>query len=265
MAVLETLPQTTHTALDSKTARRLVALLDHTALDDEKSKEAAEKVIAEAKGVPETLGRVAAVCVWPQFIALAKNELQGTGIRVATVVNFHHGRGSLETVKDETRNAIIKGADEIDVVIPFAEWRDGNKKPTKALVTCCREVCGGRILLKTILETGELEDPDIIKNVSRAVIQHGADFIKTSTGKRKPGATLEAARAILEIIEEHRERGGRIIGFKASGGIRTMAEGAEYLGLADNILGRDWAGPETFRIGASSLLRDVLRVHGNSV
>lgn len=232
-------------------ALRALVCLDLTDLDD-RCDEAAVELLCHRAQTPE--GSVAAVCVWPRFVGQAKTALHHTGIRVATVINFPSGDGDLDEVKGEARAAVFNGADEIDMVIP---WRQviasGEAAPVAALVREVRDVCGGATL-KAILETGELKDLALIGLAARAAIDGGADFIKTSTGKTPVGATPEAARMMLETIAQ---RGGAI-GFKASGGVRTVEEAAEYLALADEILGAGWAGPRRFRIGASALLDAIL-------
>lgn len=228
-------------------ARRALVCLDLTNLDDGCDAAAVAELCRRAQ-TPE--GSVAAVCVWPAFVAEAKAALRHTGVRVATVINFPEGEGGIDSVKDEARAAMRDGADEIDMVTP---WRDviarGDAASVAALARAVKDVVGDTPI-KAILETGGLKDLALIGLASEAAIDGGADFLKTSTGKTPVGATPEAARMMLETIA----RKGGDVGFKVSGGIRTLEQAATYLGLADEILGPSWAGPRHFRIGASGLL-----------
>lgn len=232
-------------------ARRALVCLDLTDLGDACDEAAVAELCRKAQS-PE--GSVAAVCVWPRFVAQARAALRHTGVKVATVINFPGGEDALDDVKGEARAAIFNGADEIDMVTP---WRnvvaDGSAASVAGLVREIKEIAGDAIL-KAILETGELRDPALIGLASRAAIEGGADFLKTSTGKTATGATPEAARMMLETIQ----RMGGEVGLKVSGGVRTVAQAAAYLALADEILGPSWAGPRHFRIGASGLLDDIL-------
>jgi deoxyribose-phosphate aldolase len=231
-------------------ARRALVCLDLTNLDDACDAAAVAELCRRAQ-TPE--GSVAAVCVWPRFVAQAKRELARTGVRVAAVVNFPGGDGAIEAVKAETRAVLGDGADEIDLVTPWRAVRDGDAAAVAATVREVKDVCG-EATLKAILETGELEDVALIVLAAEAAIDGGADFLKTSTGKVAAGATPAAAEVMLETIA----RRGRTVGFKASGGVRTTAEAGVYLALADRIMGPGWAGPRHFRIGASSLLDALL-------
>jgi len=171
---------------------------------------------------------------------------------VATVVNFPDGGNDIARALRETHRALAAGADEIDVVYPWRAHLGGDRDGAVLLLRECRAACGKKVL-KAILETGEQGDPLLIRELSLAAIGAGADFIKTSTGKTKIGATPAAARTMLEGI---RDSGGRV-GFKAAGGVRTLADAGGYLALADEILGIGWATPSRFRIGASALLAEL--------
>ena len=227
---------------------RLLAALDHTRLGTEDTPEDIRLVCAEAAAGPL---RPAAVCVHPQFAGLARSALDAGGapeIAVAVVANFPEGAGDAARPVAEIRAARDAGAAEFDVVFPWRAWLAGDREVAARLLAACREASAGR-LLKVILETGELKEPRVIQELASFALDAGADFIKTSTGRTAAGATPAAARAILEVLRD-RGRGG----FKASGGIRTIADAAVYLDLADALLGAGWGGPRTFRIGASSLL-----------
>jgi deoxyribose-phosphate aldolase len=162
-------------------------------------------------------------------------------------------------VAAETRRAIADGADEIDVVLPYKAFIDGARTQPMNVVKACREACGDKARMKVILESGAFPDADLLAWAARDAIAAGADFLKTSTGKTQPAATLPAAAVMLDCIYES----GKQVGFKASGGIRDAAEAARYLALADHILGEGWATPQTFRFGASSLLDSLLVAAGH--
>ncbi len=231
-------------------ARRALVCLDLTNLETDCDAAAIDDLCRRAQ-TPE--GSVAAVCVWPRFAGQAKDLLARTGIRVATVVNFPGGDGPIEAVKAETRDALGDGADEIDLVVPWRRLVTGDASAIAATVREIKDVCGDAPL-KAILETGELNDPALIALAAEAAIDGGADFLKTSTGKVRVNATPQAAEILLDTIA----RRSRTVGFKAAGGVRTTADAAVYLGLADRIMGPGWAGPRHFRIGASSLLDALL-------
>ncbi len=236
------MPETDDLAL----ARRAIALLDLTDLTDDCSDAAIRALCAKAAWEK---GRVAAVCVWPQFVPLAKELLAGTGVRVATVINFPDGGTDIERACDDTREALGDGADEIDLVMPYRAFLAGDAKGAKEMIAAVREEIGGKGLLKVILETGSYPDAASVRRASDIAIAAGADFIKTSTGKTAVSATPEAVEAMLAAIHESRRR----VGLKPSGGIRTLADARAYLALADRIMGPDWATPATFRFGASGL------------
>ena len=237
-------------------AGRALSMLDLTSLGDDDSP---ASVGAMLKRAVTPVGPVAAVCVWPAFVAQAKSALAGTGVRVATVSNFPHGRPDIAGAVATTKQAVADGADEVDVVWPYDSWLNGNSTIARDLVAACKDACGTAAHLKVILETGRLQTADAIAGSSRDAIAAGADFIKTSTGKTPVSATLEAAHIMLETIRDS----GKPVGLKPSGGIRTTEQALAYLRLADNIMGAGWATPETFRFGASSLLDALLKTLGH--
>jgi deoxyribose-phosphate aldolase len=243
-------------------ARRLIPVLDLTNLD-EGCDEAAALALCRRARTP--FGPVAAVCLWPRFVPLARDALAAAGVRIATVTNFPAGDADAEAAAEETKAAVASGADEVDVVFPYRALLAGDAEAGTRLVRACRAACrresGQRALLKVILETGRLGSPDTVRRAAATALEAGADFIKTSTGKSQPGATPEAAAAMLDAIAAARSR--RLwAGLKISGGIRHVAEAAPYVALAEGKLGAEFINPGTFRIGASRLLDDALAVLG---
>jgi len=230
---------------------KLFELIDLTSLNET---DTAETISALCKKATMGDHAVAALCVYPAFVKQAKKELAGEKIRVATVANFPNASDSLENVLTLIREVIADGADEVDVVFPYHDYLKGEKEKAFDFIRACKKACGENILLKVILETGALSDPAIISEVSHGVCHAGADFLKTSTGKISVGATPDAARAMLTVIQKM----PRPIGFKVSGGVRTIEQAALYVKLAEEIMGASFVTPARFRIGASQLV-DVLR------
>jgi deoxyribose-phosphate aldolase len=235
-------------------ARRALAALDLTSLGEDDTPATIEALCASAVGAG---GPPAAVCVYPEHVTTARRALEAcsvAAVRVATVTNFPDGAADAARASRETRRAVAAGADEIDVVFPWRLLRGGDAAGGSALVAACREAARGRVL-KVILETGELQEPTLIRTASELALAAGADFIKTSTGKVPINATPASARVMLEAIRDHGHGG-----FKAAGGVRRLEDAATYFALADEILGPGWATPARFRIGASGLLSDLRAV-----
>lgn len=226
-------------------ARRALGLLDLTDLADDATAEGARALCDRAVSGPVP---VAAVCLWPRFVATAREALAGGGVKIATVVNFPAGDTPIAPVDRETEEAVAAGADEIDLVLPWRALLAGETTAASAMVRNVKMRCGDR-LLKVILETGEYPDLDKVRVASQLAIAAGADFIKTSTGKTPRAASIPAARVMLEAIAG----APRPIGLKPSGGIRSLADAGAYLDLADATMGPGWATPSTFRFGASGL------------
>lgn len=240
------------------TAKLALSLMDLTSLD---ASDNAVTVSAMAERADTSFGAPAALCIWPHLVpaaraALMKQNLKN--VRLATVTNFPHGGDNATAAAREAAAAIEQGADEIDVVFPWSALLDGNTAAGQSVVAQSRKAAGSKVL-KVILETGMLRDPALIRQAGEISIAAGADFLKTSTGKVDVNATPDAARIMLETIRDC----GRKVGFKASGGIRTVAEAWLYLDLAEQIMGPDWISPETFRFGASGLLADILATLGH--
>lgn len=234
-------------------ARRAVRLLDLTRLDPAGGEDAIAELCARAE---TPIGRVAAVCVLPRFVGVARECLAraGNATHLATVVNFPGGDHGVAAAGADAARAVADGADEVDLVFPHQLYQAGERDEALGMVIGCRAVCGPDVTLKVILETGAFQDARVLADAARDSIAAGADFLKTSTGRHVRGATLSAAAVLLGVIHDN---GGRV-GLKVSGGITDVAAAARYLALADAIMGPDWASPATFRIGASGLLDSLL-------
>lgn len=240
-----------------ESAKRALSLMDLTTLNDNDTD---EKVIVLCQQAKTAFGTPAAICVYPRFVPIARQTLKTVGIgqvKIATVTNFPHGNDDIEIAVAETKAAVAYGADEVDVVFPYKALIAGNEQIGFDLVAACKSVCAENgVLLKVIIETGELQTEALIRQASEIAIRAGADFIKTSTGKVAVNATLESARIMLETI---RDLGvAERVGFKAAGGVKTAEEAAQYLSLATSILGNEWVNTQHFRFGASSLLANLL-------
>lgn len=235
--------------------QRLYSLVDLTSLNDNDTESTITNLCAKANS---SLGHVAAVCVYPAFASQVAAKFAGTAVKTATVVNFPEGNQSLENVLAEINEALLAGANEIDVVFPYDRYLAGEQHYAHHFVQACKTACGDQALLKVILETGALNDASIIADASYTALAAGADFIKTSTGKIVEGATLQAAAVMLLVIKHTEPQVKHRLGLKVSGGIRTIEQAAQYVALADDIMGPDWVTPETFRIGASQLVDALL-------
>lgn len=237
-------------------ARLALGLLDLTDLSDDGT--AADIDVLCAKAMDS---HVAAVCVWPRFVAQAVTALVDSAVRVATVVNFPAGGTDIAAAVDETVAALADGADEIDVVLPYRALLVGDTDtPRRLIAGVSAQIERPRRLLKVILETGELPDQATVALASRLAIESGADFIKTSTGKTPVSATPEAVRTMLDVLRSTDRR----VGIKPSGGIRDVETARTYLHLARDAMGAGWISPATFRFGASGLRDAILAViHGD--
>jgi len=205
-------------------------------------------------GVPS----VAAVVIYPALVAVAASQLKGTGVRVASVAGgFPSGLAPLEERLAEIRDAVRMGADEIDIVLNRSAFLSGRYRQAFEEIAASKEACGG-VHLKTILEVGELGAYDQVRRASVLAMAAGTDFIKTSTGKLGTGATLPSALCMMEAARDYERETRRRVGVKVAGGIRHSKQAIQYLVLLYETLGPDWMTPERFRIGASTLLNDVL-------
>ena len=201
---------------------------------------------------------VAAVCVYNDLVALARTHLEGSSVRVAAVATaFPSGRASRTVRLQDTREAAEAGADDIDMVIDRGAFLSGNYQRVFDDIVAVKEACG-RAHLKVILETGELQTYDNVRRASWLAMLAGADFIKTSTGKIAPAATLPVTLVMLQAVRDFRTATGRLIGVKPAGGIRTTKDAIKYLVLVNETVGDEWLTPDLFRFGASSLLNDLL-------
>lgn len=250
-------PITTDTVLQAQ-ARLALSCLDLTSLNDTDSESDLQALCARAQSA---FGPVAAVCVWPRFAALAVRLLPAH-IAVAAVANFPDGGSDIAHAVGDTQTIMDSGAQEIDLVLPYSRLIAGDEKAVGQLLRAVRNACLGHTL-KVILETGELKSDALIARASELSLLEGADFLKTSTGKTPVSATLSAARTMLRTIAAQ-PTDAAPAGFKASGGIRTVADAALYFDLVSGMLGPFALAPSRLRIGASSLLNDIESVLGGN-
>ena len=235
---------------DVSAAKILISCLDLTSLNQSDTE---SKITALCNKAHTPYGNTAAVCVYPQFIPLTKRLLPSE-IKTATVINFPSGLADLNILTKESKIALGLGADELDVVLPYRTLLNGDEEFCKKYLTTARDLCEKRTL-KVIIETGELKTVTAIKKAATLCIEAKVNFIKTSTGKTETSATPEAANIILETIKAS----GKNIGFKASGGIKTLADAKAYLTLSQAIMTPAWASNKNLRIGASSALDSLLK------
>ena len=201
---------------------------------------------------------VAAVCVYPDMVPVAKETLGDSGVHIAAVATaFPSGRAAMDIKLADTKDAVEAGADEIDMVIDRGAFLSGRYLQVFEEIAQVREACGDAHL-KVIFETGELQTYDNVRRVSWLAMMAGAHFIKTSTGKIQPAATLPVTLVMLEAVRDYREATGRMVGVKPAGGIRASKDAIKYLVTVNEVAGRDWLDPDWFRFGASTLLNDLL-------
>jgi deoxyribose-phosphate aldolase len=241
--------------------RTAISMVDLTTLEGKDTRGRIEQLCAKAiRPLPgdASVPHVAAVCVYPANVADARALVGDSGVRVASVATgFPSGRTFTDVKLVETREAVRAGADEIDMVIDRGAFLSGDYATVFDEIVVVKEACGPA-LLKVILETGELETYDNVRRASVLAMTAGADFIKTSTGKVTPAATLPVTLVMLEAIRDFERATGRIVGMKPAGGIRTAKEAVQYLVVLYETLGPRWMTPELFRFGASTLLNDLL-------
>jgi deoxyribose-phosphate aldolase len=241
--------------------RMAVSMMDLTTLEGADTPGKVEALCSKARrpdpADPE-VPPVAAVCVYPTLVAVAKHALAGSGVKVASVATaFPSGQASMAVRLADVADAVDAGADEVDMVINRGAFLAGRYREVFEEILMVKESCGAA-RLKVILETGELGTYDHVRRASMLAMAAGADFIKTSTGKIQPAATLPVTLVMLEAIRDFHDRTGRMIGMKPAGGVRTAKQSIQYLVLVNETLGPAWLTSEWFRIGASSLLNDCL-------
>jgi deoxyribose-phosphate aldolase len=253
-----------------------ISMLDLTTLEGKDSKDKVFAMCQKAKQpLPGdiTIPHVAAVCVYPRLIRFAKSAVKNSGVKIASVATaFPSGQYSLKLKTEDVKKCINDGADEIDMVISRGEFLSGNYEYVYYEIKQIKEACAlvsetlnkrngmnSDIQLKVILETGELETFDNVRKASFIAMFAGADFIKTSTGKISPAATLPVTLVMLESIRDFYNETGIKIGMKPAGGIRTAKDAINYLVLLNETLGEEWLTPNLFRLGASSVLNDLLK------
>ncbi|MEM7274467.1 MAG: deoxyribose-phosphate aldolase [Actinomycetota bacterium] len=235
-------------------AARTLPLIDLTSLGDDDDEAIVDRLLDQAITAH---GPVAAVCVWPRFVARAVERLAGTEVGIAAVANFPEGDADPARAVDDAVAIVEAGGTEVDLVYPWRALASGNTEVGPSLLVAVRDAIGAEVHLKVILETGELGDEDLIRRAALDAVAAGADFCKTSTGKTATSATPEAAAILADVLAD-RVLDGRPVGLKVSGGIRTVEDAARYLELTERRWGPGRIDAGTFRFGASGLLGDVL-------
>lgn len=238
-----------------------IRMVDLTTLEGQdtpgKVKALASKALRPDPADP-TCPPAAAVCVYPDLVATAKEVLGDSGVNIAAVATaFPSGRAALDIKLADTRDAVEAGADEIDMVIDRGAFLSGRYLQVFEEIAAVREACGDAHL-KVIFETGELQTYDNVRRASWLAMMAGGHFIKTSTGKVQPAATLPVTLVMLEAVRDFRAATGQMVGVKPAGGIRTTKDAIKYLVMVNEVAGPDWLDPDWFRFGASSLLNDLL-------
>jgi len=248
---------------NSKTAGLKIALsmIDLTTLEGKDTNGKVRQLCYKAMHPHDSikdLPTVAAICVYPAHVSTAKKALEGSDIKVASVATgFPSGQSSLDAKLTETKFAIDQGADEIDMVISRGQFLAGNYQYVYDEIASVKKACD-KVHLKVILETGELDTLDNVRKASEIAMCAGADFIKTSTGKIQPAATMQVTYVMLDAIKDFYSRTGKMIGMKPAGGISTAKIALQYLVMLNEVLGEKWMNKNYFRFGASSLVNDIL-------
>lgn len=241
--------------------KMVLSMIDLTTLEGMDTPGKVKQLCYKARHLHDSvpgLPTVAAVCVYPNYVALAKQELEKSQIKVASVATaFPSGNSSLELKLNDVKMAVDQGADEIDMVISRGKFHAGDHTYVYDEIAAVKEACG-LARLKTILETGELGTLDNVRRASDIAIAAGSDFIKTSTGKIQPAATMPVTLVMLEAIRDHYFKTGEMVGMKPAGGISKSKLALHYLIMVKETLGPDWLDNHWFRFGASSLANDVL-------
>ncbi len=240
----------------------ILSMIDLTTLEGMDTVKKVEQLCYKATHLHNqfpNLPSVAAVCVYPNMVRIASNSLKESDVLVASVATaFPSGNATLQIKINDTKEAIENGANEVDMVISRGKFHSGEYNYVFDEIAAIKDVCGENSRLKVILETGELGDYDHIRMASEIAINAGADFIKTSTGKISPAATLPITLVMLEAIKDHYYNTGKMVGMKPAGGISNAKLALQYLILVKETLGNLWLDKHWFRFGASSLANDVL-------
>ena len=238
-----------------------LSMIDLTTLEGADTDNKVKQMCYKARHLHDdypNLPTVAAVCVYPNFVETAVNQLKGSEVKVASVSTaFPSGHSSLEIKLEDTKIAVESGADEVDMVISRGRFHKGDYGYVFDEIAAVKNVCG-KARLKVILETGELGNFDKVRKASDIAIYAGADFIKTSTGKIQPAATLPVTLVMLEAIKDYYYSSGKMVGMKPAGGISNAKLALQYLVLVKETLGNRWLTNSWFRFGASSLANDIL-------
>jgi len=238
-----------------------LSMIDLTTLEGKDTKGKVQQLCYKAMHPHDALKNiptVAAICVYPSQVGIAKKALEGSDIRVASVATaFPSGQSNIEAKLSDTAYAVAQGADEIDMVLSRGEFLTGNYQYIFDEIAAIKEACGDAHL-KVILETGELETLENVRKASELAMHAGADFIKTSTGKIQPAATMPVTYVMLDAIKDFYLKTGKMIGMKPAGGISTSKIALQYLVMLNEVLGEKWMNKHYFRFGASSLANDIL-------
>jgi deoxyribose-phosphate aldolase len=238
--------------------RLAVSMVDLTTLEGRDTPGKVHRLARKAVRPHPELPSCAAVCVYPSLVGEARRAVDGSGVKVASVATgFPAGQVSLAAKLQDTRDAVEAGADEIDMVISREAYLAGDDARVVREVEAVKEACGAAHL-KVILETAELPTYEHVRHAAQLAIQGGADVVKTSTGKASSGATPGVVLVLLEAVRDHLWRTGEVVGVKAAGGVGTTKQALHLLVMVKETLGDDWLTPDRFRIGASSLLDDLL-------
>ncbi len=249
------------TASKKEGLKLAISMIDLTTLEGKDTRGKVQQLCYKAMHPHDSysdIPKVAAVCVYPALVSVAKKALEGSGIYVASVATaFPSGQTALEVKINEVKTAVDLGADEVDMVISRGEFLSGNYQYVFDEIAAVKEA-SGKAHLKVILETGELDTLDNVRKASEIAIYAGADFIKTSTGKIQPAATLQVTYVMLDAIKDYYLKTGKMIGIKPAGGISNAKLSLQYLVMLNEVLGEKWMNKNYFRFGASSLLNDLL-------
>ena len=241
--------------------KTVLSMIDLTTLEGADTENKVRQLCTKAMHLHENysdLPSVAAVCVYPTLVKVAKDSLKGSGVKVASVATaFPAGQSTLEVKIADTKYAVDNGADEIDMVISRGKFHEGEYNFVFDEIATIKEACG-KARLKVILETGELGTFDAVRRASDIAMYAGADFIKTSTGKISPAATMPVVLCMLEAIRDFYFDTGRMVGMKPAGGISTAKSALHYLVMVKEVMGEEWLNNHWFRFGASRLANDVL-------